>query len=179
VRVRAAVAVLFAASALVHAQGPSLSGTWKLDREKSRIAADTAFVGLIAAGAPERLHVTQPANGTLVIESEVNEGHVRIYTPRAKSTTPVAFQGGTIAMTSAWKGAAMAAEGTFESPSGTTTVVKQVKEVIGLTPDGRSLSIQITMIPADTQPLQTTLIYERTATVDPCEKWSTPCKRPK
>jgi len=162
--------------AVILAQAPDLSGTWKLDAQQSRISPDAGLAGLIAAGAPETLHVTHPANGTLIIESQINEGHVRIYTPRAKSSTPVG-QGGSITMTSRWDGGTLVSEGTQESPSGTSTLVKQVKEVISLSADGRTLTIGVTTTgPAGTN--ASTLLYARTQGVGHCQSWPTPCKRP-
>jgi hypothetical protein len=63
------------------------AGTWRLDKERSRIVDAAGLAGLIGAGAPPMLHVTQPSNGTLVIESPINEGHVRMYRPGATTTT--------------------------------------------------------------------------------------------
>jgi hypothetical protein len=159
---------------VVAAQPPGFSGTWALDAQRSRIATEVVYAGLIAAGAPPRLHVTQPANGTLVVESEINEGHVRVYTPKAKSTTPVFFQGGTIAMTSKWNGRVLVSEGTQESPSGATTIVKQVRETIALSPDGQTLTIEISTAGADAA--TSMLVYARTQDVGPCQTWTTPCK---
>lgn len=161
------------------AQTVGFSGTWKLDRERSRVAEDSAFAALIAAGAPERLHITQPANGTLVIESEVNEGHARIYTPRTTSTTPVAFQGGTITISSRWAGRSMIGEGILQAQSGAAATEKHVKEVIALSDDARTLTIEITTSGPTAEPRTSTLTYSRTQDVGPCETWSTPCKRPK
>lgn len=175
---RAALAALVAAklAAPVFAQPSNLSGTWKLDAGRSTISAEAGLAALIAKGAPERLHVTQPANGTLIIESEINEGHARIYTPRAKSTTPVSFQGGTIMMTSRWDGRTLVSEGTQEWPSGTSTLAKQVKEVIGLAAGGRTLSIEVTTTGPSGEKNVSTLLYVRTQEVGPCQTWSTPCK---
>jgi hypothetical protein len=125
---------------------------------------------------PDTLYVTQPANGTLIIESQINESHARIYTPRAKSSTPVG-QGGSITMTSRWDGRTLVSEGRRESSSGASTVVTQVKEVIALSADGRALSIDVTtMGSADSSASR--LVYTKIQTVEPCQNWPTPCKRP-
>ena len=52
-----------------------------------RAALDPAasLAGLIGAGAPPMLYMTQPANGTIVVESPMNEGHVRMYVPGGKT----------------------------------------------------------------------------------------------
>jgi len=43
---------------------------------------------------PQTLHVTQPANGSLVVESQINEAHVRIYKPGRETSTPAGQGGG-------------------------------------------------------------------------------------
>ena len=174
VAVCAAAMLLMTRSAVVLGQAPDFSGTWKLDAARSRISADAGLAGLIAAGAPDTLYVTQPANGTLIIESQINESHVRIYTPRAKSSTPVG-QGGSITMTSKWDGRTLISEGSRESPSGASTVVTQVKEVIALGADGRTLAIDVTTTgSADSSTSR--LVYTKIQTVEPCQSWPTPCK---
>jgi hypothetical protein len=159
---------------LVLAQGaPSLSGTWKLDPARSRITNELGWPGLIGAAAPERIHITQASNGTLVIESEINEGHARIYKPGRESTaTPVA-QTGRITMSSRWEGRTLVAEGTLVSPSGDSSTAR---ETITPSEDGRSLVIEIAA--GGESAKSSTLAYIRTEGVDPCEKWSTPCKPP-
>ncbi|HJS72890.1 MAG TPA: hypothetical protein VJ921_01290 [Vicinamibacteria bacterium] len=156
---------------LVLAQdAPGVSGTWKLDPAQSRVVNEIGWPGLIGAGAPERIHVTQAANGTLVIESEINEGHSRIYKPGGGDTaTPVA-QTGRITMSSRWEGRTLVAEGTLVSPSGDSS---KARETITLTQDGLTLRVEIS-----TGGPASALRYTRTASVEPCEKWSTPCKPP-
>ena len=123
---RAVVAVLIlAATAAIQAQAPDFSGTWRLDEAKSKVLATAGMFGLIPAGAPKTLHITQPANGTLVIESQVNEGHSRIYKPGRESSTP-AGQGGAVTVTSKWEGKALVSEGAFKAPNGDTTTVREV-----------------------------------------------------
>jgi hypothetical protein len=158
------------------AQAPDFSGTWKLDPDRSRVAAEAGFAGLIPSGAPDRLHITQPANGTLIIESEINEGHARLYRPGGKSSTP-AGQGGTITMTSRWEGARLVSEGSQETLSGQSTMTKNVKEVLALGADGRTLTIEVTTAGTGEKSV-TTLTYTRTQVVEPCQKWPTPCKVP-
>jgi hypothetical protein len=173
-----AVVVLTAHLTLVLAQAPDFSGTWKLDPNRSRVTAEAGLAGLIGSGAPEILHVTQPANGTLVIESQINEGHARLYRPGDKSSTPV-FVGpaGSITMTSRWDGRTLVSEGRRETASGTSTSVTEVREVIALSADGRTLTIDVTTAgPGDKS--ASTLIYMRTQEVGPCQSWPTPCKYP-
>jgi hypothetical protein len=169
----AAVPVAFAL-----AQTPDLSGTWQLDTERSRIASTASLAGLVGAGAPATLHITQPANGTLVIESQVNEGHARLYRPGLKVVTPVTVgPAGSIAMTSRWDGRTLVSEGTRESSSGPSTVVQQIREVIGVAADGRTLTIEITTKGTE-ESSTSTFVYTRIADVGPCKTWPTPCKTP-
>jgi hypothetical protein len=149
------------------AQAPDFSGTWRLDEAKSKVLATAGMFGLIPAGAPKMLHITQPANGTLVIESQVNEGHSRIYKPGRQSSTP-AGQGGAVTVASKWEGKALVSEGAFKAPNGDTTTVR---EVLSLT-DPKQLTLEVTT-PAGTSSLH----YIKITDVGPCETWPTPCKR--
>ena len=165
----AAVVTVFPA-ALVLAQTPDFSGTWKLEPTRSHITSAAALAGLIRSGAPVTLHVTHPANGTLVIESQINESHSRIYRPGGKSSTP--GLGVTITMTSRWDGRTLVSEGTQESTSGASI---KVKEVIALSADARTLTIDVTTTgPGDT--IASTLVYTRSPLAEPCHNWPTPCK---
>jgi hypothetical protein len=158
---------------LAQPAAPDVSGTWKLDVERSRVSAEPGWPGLIGAGAPERIHITQAANGTLVIESEINESHARIYKPGATSSTPVA-QTSTITMASRWEARTLTSEGDLVPPSGAPA---RVKEAIALSEDGRTLTVEISAsAPEGTN--ASTLVYTRTEVVEPCEKWPTPCKTP-
>jgi outer membrane protein assembly factor BamB len=143
-----------------------LSGTWRLDATRSQVTA--ALVGLSKGGAPETLHITQTASGTVVVESEVNESQSRLYVPNAKTTTPV-VPSGTITMTSKWDGHSLVAEGTQESSAAAPVAVK---ETFALMADGRTLTVAIAT--GGTAP--STLAYVRSTTVEPCQKWPTACK---
>jgi hypothetical protein len=124
---------------------------------------------------PATLHITAPTNGTLVVESQINEGHARMYTPRGRTTTPVG-QTGTITMASKWQGRSLTSEGTQETLSGTSTVVRNVKEVYTLSADGQTLTIDVTSTTGgDTS--TSALVFTRLASVGGCESWPTPCKR--
>ena len=59
----AVVALL--APAITRAQTVDLSGTWRLDEERSRVRVEATLAGLMGAGAPQTLHIIQPSNGTL------------------------------------------------------------------------------------------------------------------
>jgi hypothetical protein len=119
------------------------------------------------------LHITQPANGTMLVESPINEGHVRLYSPGGRTATPVG-QGGTITMTSAWEGPALVSQGTSVSASGTSA---GVKEVYSVSVDGSTLSIDVTTTGA--AEAVSSIKYTRIQHVGPCESWPTPCKRAK
>lgn len=176
---RAALCAATVVVAARFAQAPDFSGTWKLDASRSRITSAAGLSGLVGSGAPDTLHVTQPANGTLVIESQINESHVRIYTPGRKSSTPV-FVGaaGSVTMTSRWEGRTLVGDGRRESLSGTTTViVTEVKEVLALSDDGRTLKIEVTTTGAEGKS-SSMMTYTRIQDVGPCQSWPTPCKSP-
>jgi outer membrane protein assembly factor BamB len=155
-----------------------ISGTWTLDLARSRVSASAGLVGLIGAGAPETLHVTQPANGTVVIESQINESHSRVYTSGGKITTPVTVgPAGSLTMVSNWRDGALVSEGIRESRSGPTTVITALKEVITLSSDGTTLTIDVTAKTGE-ETSASTLVYTRTTDVGPCRSWPTPCKPP-
>jgi hypothetical protein len=169
-----ALAFTFALGTAVAAQAPDFSGTWQLDETKSMVTATAGIIGLIPAGAPKTLHITQPANGTLVIESQVNEAHVRIYKPGRETSTP-AGQGGAVTMTSKWDGRAFVSEGALKAPNGDTTTIR---EVVRLGADGKTLTMEVTTTPVgQTEKVSSSLVYTKITDVGPCEKWPTPCKR--
>jgi hypothetical protein len=162
--------MILTAATLV-AQAPDFSGTWTLDAAKSQVIATAGFTGLIAAGAPGTLHITQPANGAVVVESQINEQHVRIYKPGGQSSTP-AGQGGAVTMTTKWDGRALVSEGALKAPNGDTTTLR---EELSISADGKVLTVRITTTAAEK--VASELIYSRSTNVGPCEKWPTPCKR--
>jgi len=137
------------------------AGSWKLDG----IEGDATFNGLAAAGAPPWLFVTQPQNGTLVIESPVNTSHTRFYRPGKPTTTDIA--NGTITMTSSWTGQSLVAEGSAKASGGAVTAVKET-----LSRDGEALVIQI--VAGD----RTARVrYSRLTEIGPCTTFPTPCKK--
>lgn len=153
-----------------------LSGTWKLDPERSRIDPSAPLAGLIGAGAPEVLHITQAANGTVVIESQINESHSRLYIPGGTSSSPVTVgPAGRITATSKWEGRTLVTDGTRESASGPSKVVTTIKEVIALSADGSTLTIDVTATTGG-EKAASTMTYRRTGDVGPCRTWPTPCK---
>ena len=159
------------AAASVRAQAPDFSGTWRLDEAKSKVVATAGIIGLISAGAPKTLHITQPANGTVVIESQINEAHVRIYKPGRATSTP-AGQGGAVTMTTKWEGKSLISEGALKAPNGDTTTIR---EVVSVSADGKVLTMDVTTSAAEKA--SSSLVYTNITDVGPCEKWPTPCKR--
>ena len=167
-RIAIAAALL---GATVSAQTPDFSGTWRLDEAKSKVVATAGIIGLISAGAPKTLHITQPANGTVVIESQVNEAHVRIYKPGRETSTP-AGQGGAVMMTTKWEGKSLISEGALKAPNGDTTTIR---EVVSVSADGKVLTMDVTTSAAEKA--SSSLVYTKITDVGPCETWPTPCKR--
>jgi hypothetical protein len=159
-------------TAALAAQAPDFSGTWKLDTARSKVTPAATIAGLIANGAPPVLHVTQPANGTLLIESQINEGQSRLYRPNAKTSTP-AGQGGTVTMTTTWKDRAVVSEGVTEAPNGARV---NVKETFTLSADGKTMTVDV-VASADGQTHTSAMTYTRIQSVGACESWPTPCKR--
>jgi hypothetical protein len=170
IRIIQSIPLSIALSVVLFAQMPDLTGTWTLDPARSRVAPAAPLAGLIPAGAPETLHITQAANGTVMIESRINESHVRTYKPGHETRTPV--QGGAITMTTRWDGRSLAGDGSVEAVSGASTVVK---EVFALSPDKKTLHVEITTIGAAGRNTSS-LLYVRKEVVEPCRNWPTPCK---
>lgn len=162
---------MVAIATTLSAQSPDFSGTWTLDAAKSQVVAAAGFTGLIGAGAPTALHITQAANGAVVVESQMNEAHVRIYKPGAQTSTP-AGQGGAVQMTTKWEGRSLVSEGALKSPNGDTVTVR---EVLAMSADGKALNVQITTSAAGEK--SSSLVYTRSTNAGPCESWPTPCKR--
>ena len=174
--VRCACLLMALHGAIVQAQAPpDLSGTWKLDPSRSRIDEASVLASLAKTGAPAMLHVTQPRNGTLVLESPTNEGHARLYRPGSPVSTPVSVgQPGSITVTSRWEGRSLVTEGTREFAG---SPAARVKEVLAVSADGRTLALEITTTTAGVDSVSS-LTYTRTQSVGPCESWPTPCKTP-
>jgi hypothetical protein len=163
-------------AAAVLAQTPELSGTWRLHPGRSRVDAAAPLAGLVASGAPGILHVSQPANGSLVVESQMNESHARLYVPGRESTTPIFLgQAGRITMTTRWEGASLVSEGRRETGSDAAAV--DVKEVYARSEDGGALELEITVSGPEGESTSR-LIYTRIDDTGPCESWPTPCKPP-
>jgi outer membrane protein assembly factor BamB len=145
----------------------ALAGSWKLDTAASTITDGASYSGLVAAGAPSWLFVTQPANGTLIIESAINTGHTRFYRPGRSTTTET--KDGTITMNTSWTGKTLVAEGRAVTGNGAAIAVKET-----LSRDGEALIVDIVAGDKTTR-----LRYTRLIDVGPCETWPTACKRAK
>jgi outer membrane protein assembly factor BamB len=150
---------------------PAFAGSWRLDSTHSKIDPAAGLAGLIGAGAPPMLFITQPANGQVIVESPINEGHVRVYQPGGKTQTP-AGQGGVITMTSRWSDRTLISEGTAVNASGAST---PVKETYSVSADGKTLSVEVDAAVPDAK--TSSLKYVRISSVGACETWPTPCKR--
>ena len=68
----------------VVAEAPDHSGTWRLNRDSSQITKGAGLTGLGAGGVPPTLYVTQSANGTAVVGSDINESAAKLYQVSAK-----------------------------------------------------------------------------------------------
>jgi hypothetical protein len=121
----------------------------------------------MAAGAPAWVFVTQPANGTLIVESPINTGHTRFYRPGRSTTNET--KDGTITMNTSWVGRTLVAEGRTLTGNGAATAVKET-----LSRDGQSLVVEIVAGDKTSR-----LRYAPLLNVGPCETWPTPCKRAK
>ena len=154
---------------VLFAQGPDLSGTWKLNRGASQLTAGVGLAGLDRGGAPNTLYVTLAANGTLTIGSDHNQGLARAYQIGGESVIP-AMPSGTVAVKTRWEGRTLVVEGATEGSSAGT-----LKETLALSADGQSLTITVnatTAAGANT----TTLVYARAQSESPCTSWPTPCR---
>ena len=147
----------------------SLAGSWQLDAAASVITPEAAFSGLAAKGAPRWIFVTEPANGTLLVESATNTAHARFYRPGTATTTEIA--GGTITVTTSagnsTKSKTFSAEGRITTSNGAVTQVKET-----LTRDGSALVV--TIAAGDNT---STLRYVPLLEVGPCTTWPTVCKK--
>ena len=123
------------------------------------------------AGAPQVLHITHAANGTVIVESQVNESHARVFKAGSKTMTPQ-WPTGTISMTSRWDGRSLVSHGRYEA-SGAAIALE---EVLAPSADGRTLTITITSGTESAGKSVSTFVYARTRSVGSCKTWPTPCK---
>lgn len=149
----------------VAAQQPDFSGMWTLDRDASQFTLP-AFSGGRGGKDIGRLFITQAANGTLIIGAETNGLKAWGYTPGRELTIPVG-RDTTMRAASRWDGDRVVVDGT----QGDMTM----HEVMSLSPDGRTLTIEVTT----TTPEGATnnrLVYTLGQPVGACEAWAMPCK---
>ena len=144
---------------------PELAGSWKLDAAASTITPGAGLAGLHPNGAPAWIFVTQPANGSTLMESATNASQSRFYRPGRSTTTATA--GGTITMTTVLSGTTLVAEGQQTTTGGATT---PVREVLSRSED--ALVIQITAGDKTSR-----LRYVRLTDTGACESWPNPCKK--
>lgn len=121
------------------------------------------------SGAAQTLHITQAANGMVIVESQINESQSRAYRPGGQTTTPV-VPTGTITMTSRWDGRTFVSEGALEAGAAPVPV----KETFAVDAEGR-LTLTIAVGAGDAASSHV-LVYAKTQTVEPCKAWPTPCK---
>jgi hypothetical protein len=146
------------------AQSIDFSGTWRLNKGASQIAAGAGLDGLGANGSPNTLYVTHAANGSVTIGSDVNESMARLYRIGGESSLPPAKIGGEwTPIKSRLEGRTLVSEGA------------SMKEIVALSPDGETLRVTITKTTAS-GPATSTLVYAKMTTVDPCSEWPTPCQ---
>jgi hypothetical protein len=120
-----AFGALVAVSAAVGAQARDHSGTWRLNRDASQITKGAGLTGLGAAGVPPTLYITQAANGTAVVGSDINESAAKLY--------QVSAQGLVLERDGTSEHLAIGADGktltvTISSASGETTLVYTRKQ---------------------------------------------------
>jgi hypothetical protein len=105
----------------------------------------------------------------VIVESQINESHARLFKPGQKTSTPM-WPTGSISATARWEGRALVSEGTQEAGSSTIPL----KEVFALSADGKALTVTVTFNGPEKS--ESTLVYARTDSVGSCKTWPTPCK---
>ena len=161
------VAALVLVAVAAGARAADLSGTWKLDREASRIEEGVAYAGLGGNEAiPRTLYVTQASNGTVLVGSDMNTSHVRTYLLDRETRAPLA--NGEVTMLSRRQDGALVSEG--ETPSGAT-----LRETVSRADDGSRLTVEIEQTTGEGA-RSARLVYRRADREDPCQDWPTPCR---
>jgi hypothetical protein len=157
-------AVALVTSATAIAQAPDFSGWFRLNKAASHVTAGVGLAGLGQGGAPHTLYITDAANGTITIGSDINESQSRLY--RLNGESPLAAaRGGPVAVKTRRDGRAIVAEGAG------------LKEMLSLSADGQTLTISVSVTTA-AGPGASTLVYTRMqGAAEPCTDWPTPCRR--
>jgi hypothetical protein len=151
------------------AQAPDLSGTWKLDKGASQLAAGAGLAMLGAGGAPNTMYITLAANGTLTIGSDHNQSMARAYVIGGESSIPIA-PSQTMTVRSRWEMRTLIIEAVRPDVPGTG-----YKETFMLDREGQTLTVTVT-VATPQAPTTTTLVYTRSQSESPCTSWPTPCR---
>lgn len=159
------VAGLLLVAGFASAQRPDFSGMWTLDRAASDVTAP-AFSGGRGGDDVGRLFIVHAANGTVVVGAETNGLKAWSYTPGREFTIPVG-RDTTMRAASRWEGDRLVAEGT----QGDMTM----HEVMSLSPDGRTLTIEVTTGTPEGE-TRNRLVYRSDRPVGACETWAMPCR---
>lgn len=154
----------------VGAQSPDFSGTWRLDKAVSKINPASGLAGLGAGGAPDTLHVTHAANGTVVIGSEVNESQARAYRPERDSDFLVG-RDRLVRVRTRIEGNRIMVEGRQEEGGPPITL----RETLTLAPNRDTLTIEVTTVTTQGEAV-TMLVYKPSTSAGPCTSWPTPCR---
>ena len=139
-------AALFVAVSVVSvfAQTPDFSGTWKLDTDRSQIAAGRGGRrGGRGGGTPNAMVITQTATELTIEQSAGNQSRTLTYTLEGESSIP-AGRGGSMTITSHWDGATLVSEGSQELSFGGGGITIEVREVRSLSEDGQTLTVEVT-----------------------------------
>ena len=162
-------------STVALAQPPDFSGTWRLDLSRSDIDLNAPLDGIAAMNDQETLHVIQPANGTLLLESSTRSSQARLYRPGHEVSNRILLgEPGTITLHARWDGDKLVSEGNRSFKTGDTPPVK-LTEVIRRS--GEFLRIEIEFAHPEGA-RSSTLVFRRETSLGPCEKWPSPCKLP-
>jgi hypothetical protein len=154
-------ALLLSTGATAVAQAPDFNGWFRLNKATSQVTAGVGLAGLGQGGAPHTLFITQAANGTISVGSDINESQSRLYRVNGDSALPAGQgHGDLIRIKSRRDGGAIVAEGAG------------LKETLALSADGQTLTISVAARPGTT-----TLVYNRMQRAEPCTAWPTPCRR--
>ena len=121
---------------------PDFSGTWRLDTTQSQI--NTPLLRGGGDGGPgDTLHITQTANETLVVGTELPyEYHAWVYKIGDESTIPVGPRD-TLTVTTQWEGNELVSEGLREPESDKSII--GAKEIYSLSQDGQTLAVTVTI----------------------------------
>ena len=139
-------AALFVAASVVSvfAQTPDFSGTWKLDTDRSQIAAGRGGRrGGRGGGTPNAMVITQTATELTIEQSAGNQSRTLTYTLEGESSIP-ARRGSSMTITSHWDGATLVSEGSQELSFGGGGITIEVREVRSLSEDGQTLTVEVT-----------------------------------